>query len=193
MAHNALYELVAIIEGDPILSRPHFPRTGDVAAVAPHTRQVADLGRQRRHRLAVSAGPALVRDVARFVADLERFATVQTVASPRMLSLNNQPAFVQISSETGQEHSLIVTPQISADRVVVLGIVPRIDDRTGASPDAGTRQSVLASDSVVRVQPGETAVISAFPRSQGSADQHEILVLLTPSIVVPATGQEGRQ
>lgn len=142
---------------------------------------------------ALAAGPALVRDVARFVADLERFATVQTIASPRMLSLNNQPAFVQISSETGQEHSLIVTPQISADRVVVLGIVPRIDDRTGASPDAGTRQSVLASDSVVRVQPGETAVISAFPRSQGSADQHEILVLLTPSIVVPATGQEGRQ
>ena len=142
---------------------------------------------------ALASGPALVRDVARFVADLERLATVQTIASPRMLSLNNQPAFVQISSESGQEHSLIVTPQISADRVVVLGIVPRIDDRTGASPDAGTRQSVMASDSVVRLQPGETAVISAFPRSQGSADQHEILVLLTPSIVVPATGQEGRQ
>ena len=141
----------------------------------------------------LAAAPALVRDVSRFVADLERLATVQTIASPRMLSLNNQPAFVQVSVDTGQEHSLIVTPQISADRVVLLGIVPRINDRSGAAADADARQTVTASDSVVRVQPGETAVISALPYSQGHLGRSEILVLLTPSIVVPTSAQEGQR
>lgn len=140
-----------------------------------------------------SAAPALIRDVSQFLRDLAQVAAVHTIASPRLLSLNNQPAFVQISSDSGQEHTLIVTPQISADRVVQLAIVPRMSARAIEVASSEAHQTVIASDSVVRVQPGESAVVSALPYVQGSAGRAEILVLLTPSIVVPSTGQEGQR
>ncbi len=134
--------------------------------------------------------PALVRDVSQFLLDLERFGTLETIAAPQLLTLNNQAAFVQVSSSGGEEHVLVVTPQISADGIVQLSVVPRIVEKSTGS-DSQSRDSVTEADSIIRVQPRESAVISGLPYPTSSGGRAEVLVLLTPSIVVPSAAQAG--
>ena len=91
-----------------------------------------------------------VTDVAKLLGLLGEQGTVTVVASPRLLSLNNEPSIVRTEAM-----SFSVTPQISADSVLTLSLTPIVK-----SP------SVIESDMLARVVDGETLVIAGFTRDR---------------------------
>ncbi len=134
------------------------------------------------------ATPAIVQDIRQLMPTLEQSGTVELVAAPALIAMNNETALVMV--EAAQSLSLAVTPQISADGFVQLGVVPRIAARSMA-PDTSA-STLSASSSVMRLREGETVMISGLP--DGHAPRHEWIVLLTPSFVeVPRTIQAGQR
>jgi type II secretory pathway component GspD/PulD (secretin) len=132
------------------------------------------------------ATPTIVDDIRHLMPALEQSGTVELVAAPALIAVNNETAMMMV--EAAQSLSLAVTPQISADGFVQLGVVPRIAARPIA-PDT-TASTLSASSSVMRLREGETVMISGLPG--GQAPRHEWIVLLTPSFVeVPRTIQAG--
>ena len=91
-----------------------------------------------------------VTDVGRLLSLLAEQGSVTLVASPRMLTLNNEPSIVRTEAM-----SFSVTPQISADSIVTLSLTPIM-----RSP------AVVESDMLVRVADGETLVVSGFTRDR---------------------------
>jgi MSHA biogenesis protein MshL len=108
--------------------------------------------------------------------------------------------------------SLIVTPQVAGDGIVQLHVAPSYAQKTGQakSPRAGMVpvMSVTEADTNVRVRDGETAVISGLLRQQTrsipgtgvsglfGAQSHEtvmseLVILLTPTVVVPGIAAAG--
>jgi type II secretory pathway component GspD/PulD (secretin) len=133
------------------------------------------------------ATPTIVEDIRQLLPSLEQSGSVELVASPALMTMNNETAMVVV--EDAQSLSLAVTPQISADGFVQLSVVPRIAVRPVA-PD--TNAALSASSSVMRLREGETVMISGLP--DGHAPRREWIVLLTPSFVeVPRTIQAGRR
>lgn len=155
-----------------------------------------------------------VSDVTLFLAALSAQGTVRTIASPTLVALNNEPAIVRATSQTGrrddrhaaaaaQEVTLSVTPQVSPDGVVMLSLTPIV-----ALDDAGAGSAVREADTLARVADGETIVLSGFPHDQQIRERRnvgaaggwfgrgtvvtntrvEVLILLTPTILgtVPA-------
>ena len=132
--------------------------------------------------------PTIVEDIRQLMPALEQSGSVELVASPTLITMNNETAMVVM--EDALSMSLAVTPQISADGVVQLSVVPRIAGR--AVPPGGDTPTLSASSSVMRLREGETVMISGMPG--GHAPRREWIVLLTPSFVeVPRTIQAGRQ
>ena len=139
----------------------------------------------------VAARPVLaglrVTDVAKLMTALEAQGKVTVLASPRLLTLNNEPSIVRTDSLT-----LSVTPQISSDGVVTLSLSPIV--KTDAP---------IESDMLARVADGETLVISGFTRDREVRERKtvgigggwfgrgtvvtrkrvELVILLTPKIV----------
>ena len=127
------------------------------------------------------------RDLEKVMAALSAQGAVKLLANPRLQVLNNEPAIVRTDAIT-----VSVTPQISPDGVVTLGVTPLV-----AAPQP------LQADMVARVADGETIVIAGLGRyretrerkSAGTAGgwfgrstvvtrKHvEQVVLLTPRIV----------
>jgi len=115
------------------------------------------------------------RDAERLMAALNAQGAVRVVANPRLLALNNEPGVVKSDAIT-----ISVTPQISPDGVVTLGITPIV-----------SAPSPLQADMVARVADGETIVIAGFGRQRETREgknvvtrKHvETVVLLTPRIV----------
>ena len=128
-----------------------------------------------------------VTDLTRLMAALAAQGTVSVVASPRLLTLNNEPAIVRTDTAT-----FSVTPQISGDGIVTLSLSPIL------------KAPMLAeSDTIARVADGETLVMSGLTRDReirerkalgvkggwfgrGTVVTHkhvELIVLLTPKIV----------
>ena len=127
------------------------------------------------------------RDLDKVMAALNAQGKVTTLANPRLSMLNNEPAIVKTDAIT-----LSVTPQISPDSVVTLGLSPML-----SAPQP------LSSDMVARVADGETIVLAGlgrdretrerksvgitggwFGRSTVVTKKHvELVVLLTPRIV----------
>jgi type II secretory pathway component GspD/PulD (secretin) len=129
-----------------------------------------------------------VTDVTRLLELLAAQGRVVTLASPRLLTLNNEPAIVSTDAMT-----LSVTPQIGSDAVVTLSLGPFVKDPMRAQ-----------SDMIARVGDGETLVISGFTRAQETRERksvgvsgggwfgrstvvthkhRELVILLTPRIV----------
>ncbi len=127
---------------------------------------------------------------------LELLATqgkVAVVATPRLLTLNNEPSIVRTDAIT-----LSVTPQISSDGVVTLSLSPILK-----SPVS------IESDMLARVADGETLVVSGLTRDRevrerrnvgisggwfgrGTVVTHkhvELVILLTPKIVPGVAAQ----
>jgi MSHA biogenesis protein MshL len=134
-----------------------------------------------------------VTDVGRLLSLLAEQGSVTLVASPRMLTLNNEPSIVRTDAM-----SISVTPQISADSIVTLSLTPIV-----RSP------AVAESDMLARVADGETLVVSGFTRDReikekkavginggwfgrGTVVTHrrvELVILLTARIVAGVAAQ----
>jgi type II secretory pathway component GspD/PulD (secretin) len=96
-----------------------------------------------------------------------------------------------------QQHNgltLTVVAQISADRVVQMHVSPSFASRSGGSSSGTVR--VTEADTLVRVQDGETVVLSGFVSERKAAwpssatvnqaeqtTRSELVILLTPTIV----------
>jgi len=123
-----------------------------------------------------------VTDFDALLRAIAGFGAVHTVAAPRVLAMNNEPALMRIGSgsarfvgsdddddhrdsggvnETGL--TLTITSQISADGIVQMNVSPAIASAADrGAPRAGV--SVVELDSSVRVRGGETVVIAGLLR-----------------------------
>jgi type II secretory pathway component GspD/PulD (secretin) len=128
-----------------------------------------------------------VSDVNRLLTLLDAQGTVTVVASPRVLTMNNEPAIVRTDAIT-----ISVTLQISSDSALTLNVTPLVK-----SP------AVAESDMLARVADGETLVVSGFASDRESRERKavgrtggwfgrstvvtrkrvELVILLTPRIV----------
>jgi MSHA biogenesis protein MshL len=128
-----------------------------------------------------------VTDLAKLMTALEAQGKVTIIATPRLLTINNEPAIVRTDALT-----ISVTPQIAPDSAIMLSVSPII---TGPTPSA--------SDMLARVADGETLVIPGFTHGRdvrerkavgisggwfgrGTVTTHrrvELLILLTTRIV----------
>ena len=128
-----------------------------------------------------------VTDLARLMSLLEEQGKVATLASPSLLTMNNEPSIVRTDNLV-----FSVTPQIAADAIVTLSVSPIVK-----------APAVAESDMLARVADGETLVISGFTRDREIRERKtvgitggwfgrgtvvtrrrvEIIILLTPRIV----------
>ena len=130
-----------------------------------------------------AGGGLQVNDFDALLRAIAGFGEVHTVAAPRILAMNNEPALMRIGSaeahflsgdgdrddrgeragsiETGL--TLTITSQISADGIVHMNVSPTLASAAGrGAPQAGL--SVVELDSSVRVRGGETVVIAGLLR-----------------------------
>jgi type II secretory pathway component GspD/PulD (secretin) len=134
-----------------------------------------------------------VTDVTRLLDLLAAQGNVSVVASPRVLTMNNEPSIVRTDAVT-----FSVTPQIASDAVITLSLSPIVK-----SPTA------IESDMLARVADGETLVISGLTRDREVRERKnvgisggwfgrgtvvtrkrvELVILLTPKIVAGAATQ----
>jgi type II secretory pathway component GspD/PulD (secretin) len=119
---------------------------------------------------------------------------VATVASTRLLTLNNEPSIVRTETV-----AFSVTPQIASDAVLTLSLSPIVK-----------APAVAEADMLARVADGETLVISGFLHDRdvkerktvggttsgwfgrGTVVSHkrvELIILLTPKIVTGVSAQ----
>jgi len=143
------------------------------------------------------ADPSLV------VSALAAQGVVRVLARPRVVAMNNEPAYMRVGRESASAATgpadaaggaaeglvLMVTPQIAADGIIQMSVSPSVTERTGqttsAEEDAVPVVSVREADTLVRVRSGETAVISGL--LQGDVGRKtDLVVLLMPTLVVPA-------
>ena len=144
---------------------------------------------------------ARVPDLAKFLTDLAARGRVTTLAAPRLLTLNNEPAIIRGVDDGGRASAitLSVTPQVG-DGVITLSISPIVSLR---GTDSGTDREPAVereADTLARVADGETLVVSGFARAREAREKKksavltkkrvELLVLLTPKIVNPVGTQD---
>ena len=91
-----------------------------------------------------------VTDVAKLLGLLGEQGAVTVVASPRLMTLNNEPSILRTETM-----SFSVTPQISGDSVLTLSLTPIVKSPV-----------LIESDMLARVADGETLVISGFTRDR---------------------------
>ncbi len=128
-----------------------------------------------------------IMDANRLLGLLEAQGKLTVVSSPRVLTMNNEPAIVRSDAVT-----FSVTPQIAGDSLVTLSLSPIVKAPT-----------VAESDMLARVADGETLVISGFTRDRETRERKsvglsggwfgratvvtrhrmELVILLTPRIV----------
>ena len=131
-----------------------------------------------------------VTDVTKLLDLLAAQGKVSVVASPRMLSMNNEPSIVRTDAVT-----VSITAQIASDSIVTLSLSPIV-----------TSPAAIESDMIARVADGETLVISGFIRDREVRERKnvgigggwfgrgtvvtrkrvELVILLTPKIVAGA-------
>jgi type II secretory pathway component GspD/PulD (secretin) len=134
-----------------------------------------------------------VTDLAGLLAVLETQGKVATLASPRVLTMNNEPSIVRTDDVV-----FSVTPQITSDGIVTLSVSPIVK-----------APAVAESDMLARVADGETLVLSGFTRAREIRERKpvgitggwfgrgtvvtrkhvEMIILLTPRIVTGVTAQ----
>ncbi|MEP7304764.1 MAG: hypothetical protein ABJA98_04530 [Acidobacteriota bacterium] len=142
-----------------------------------------------------------VTDIARLLAALASQGKVSTIADPRILALNNEPAIVRAVTRRHDELRLTLTPQIGPDRTVMLSLSPLVSKSTGSAGAPGVEDAILLqADTLARVADGETVVLTGFPTSEDvvtppagkdrrarppvpTKKRTELLILLTPRIL----------
>jgi type II secretory pathway component GspD/PulD (secretin) len=170
-----------------------------------------------------------VPDMQALLDAIARQGSIVTIATPRVLAMNNEPAVMRVGTQlvsfdtvamlakedpdrTSQATpvfaglTLVVTAQIASDGIVQLSVSPTYSERTSdVKAPAGGNVPVLAiteADTLVRVQEGETVVISGliqdrtrlklaagvsglFGGQSREVVKSELVILLTPAVVVP--------
>ncbi len=149
-------------------------------------------------------------NIGDFAGLLEAFAgqgTVNVMASPWVMAMNNEPAVMrvgtqdvyfvttsQVDASSGQilqtvvtpqtiheGVTLSVTPQITADGVINMSIMPSITVRSGTATSRLGDQvpivSVRETDTLVRVHEGETIVIAGLMQDRASTDISKVPLL----------------
>jgi len=134
-----------------------------------------------------------VTDLTKLMAALEAQGKVTIVATPRLLTLNNEPSIVRTDTIT-----FAVTPQIAGDSVVTLSLSPVLK-----------APALIESDMLARVADGETLVLSGFIHDREIRERRnvgltggwfgrgtlvtrkrvELVILLTPGIVAGVVAQ----
>jgi type II secretory pathway component GspD/PulD (secretin) len=89
-----------------------------------------------------------VTDVPRLLSVLAAQGKVTTLANPRLMALNNEPAIFRTDAYT-----VSVTPQIAGDGIVTLALSPMVK-----------APAVVESDMIARVADGETLAVWGFLR-----------------------------
>jgi MSHA biogenesis protein MshL len=133
-----------------------------------------------------------VTDFGALVNVLGSQGSVRTIASSRLLALNNEPAILRVGVDGAlvpaekegvavpfDGLTLSITAQVAADGIVQLHVAPA----------AG----LAAVDTLVRVQDGQTILLSGFLAERPHAIDgqaadtitRELVILLTPTVVVP--------
>jgi type II secretory pathway component GspD/PulD (secretin) len=154
--------------------------------------QVGDVVPGQRPPLRPSLTGLRVTDVTKLLASLAAQGKVSVLASPRLLTLNNEPAIVRTDNLT-----LSVTPQIAAE-AITLSLSPIVK-----------APSVAESDIIARMVDGETLALSGFTRDRETRERKsvgitggwfgratvvtrkrlELVILLTPKIVSGVSAQ----
>jgi MSHA biogenesis protein MshL len=149
--------------------------------------------------------------------------TLRMIAAPHLVAMNNEPALMRVGTQavhfvpladgqastpatTMQGLTLLVTAQVAADGIVQLHVAPSYAEKSAdAKGPRGMTAPVLDvsdADTLVRVQDGETVIVSGFLKdrtrtTQGTglagffgAQSHEtvkseLVILLTPTVVGP--------
>ncbi len=146
-------------------------------------------------RAAAHSMPAGLRvtDLTKLMTALEAQGKVTIVATPRLLTLNNEPSIVRTDTIT-----FAVTPQIAEDSVVTLSLSPILK-----------APALIESDMLARVADGETLVLSGFVNDREIRERRnvgltggwfgrgtvvtrkrvELVILLTPRIVAGVVAQ----
>lgn len=159
---------------------------------------------------------------------LEEQGTVTTIAQPHVVAMNNEPAVMRVGTQqvyfqsasqidaSGRAQrtstpasimeglTLTVTAQIAADGIVQLSVSPTYTEKTGerksASGDVYPVLHVSEADTLVRVQDGDTIVVSGLLQDRVKAKvatgvaaffgaqaqetvKSELVILLTPVVV----------
>jgi MSHA biogenesis protein MshL len=123
-----------------------------------------------------------VSDVNQLLAGLAAQGRVATLAAPRVVALNNEPALVRAVAESPAARSgqrpalggvtLEVTPQISGNNVVTLSLSPIVtlqDADSGNGEPAVT--TIRETDTLARVADGETLVLGGFTRQRETRER----------------------
>ena len=123
-----------------------------------------------------------VSDANQLLAGLATQGRVATLAAPRVVALNNEPALVRAVAEapaarSGQRPALggvtlEVTPQISANNIVTLSLSPIV---TLQEADSGNGEPAVTTihetDTLARVADGETLVLGGFTRQRETRER----------------------
>ena len=156
-----------------------------------------------------------VDDFDALLRAIASFGTLRVLAAPQMLAMNNEPAVMRIGSHSAafatgapggtalpqdgisEALTLTIVPQVAADGIVQMSVSPTFTAR----PAAQHPGSIIEADTTMRVRAGETVVLAGFIRdvvevfggSDRRAIRKELIVLLTPTIVTPASAGPGLQ
>lgn len=171
--------------------------SGDQPAGINWTAVAAQLTGDQTPAQRVSARPSRTAlratDLARLMTALEAQGKVSVLATPRLMTMNNEPAIIRTDAAT-----FSVTPQIAGDGIVTLSLSPILKTPV-----------LLESDTVARVADGETLVMSGFTRDREIRERKavgrtggwfgratvvtrvrvELIILLTPRIISGVSAQ----
>jgi type II secretory pathway component GspD/PulD (secretin) len=87
---------------------------------------------------------------------------------------------------------LMVTPQIAADGIIHMHVVPSVADGPATAAAGTSAHRFEASvDTLMRLADGDTVVIAGLLRSRDGASYAELVLLLTATTVTPATPLAG--
>jgi type II secretory pathway component GspD/PulD (secretin) len=144
-------------------------------------------------RIGAAYTDVLLSDI---VEALSEQGTVNILSSPRVSTLNNQPAIIKVAREdvffetsrvTNTQESrtdinaqyitigiiLSVTPQISADGVIMMNIHPtiteKVAEKTSSIGDTAPVIDVRETDTVVQCKDRETIVIAGLMQDKATA------------------------
>jgi type II secretory pathway component GspD/PulD (secretin) len=178
-----------------------------------------------------------VADFAALHKALAEQGRVTMIAAPQVVAMNNEPALMRAGTQgvyfttasqldgAGRRErtstpvaileglTLAVTAQIAPDGIVQLSVAPTYAEKTGESRSAAGDTfpvlQVTEADMLVRVQEGDTVVLSGFlqermqPKATGGLasffgaqgrerSTSELVILLTPTVVGPGGGEAPR-
>lgn len=177
-----------------------------------------------------------VNDFGALMRAIGEQGSVSVIAAPQIVAMNNEPALMRVGTQsvyfaTASEIekqdkatrppvpssvleglTLVVTPQVASDGIVQLQVAPTYTRK--AEPQGSARAgsmpalNVSEADTLVRVQDGETVVLSGFlqHRTKVTAGtgvaglfgaqsrvtiNTELVILLTPTVVTPGVSAKG--